>query len=267
MLGAIPVVSSLLSAGANVWGAFKAPSMARADRRWNANQAQLNRDFQERMAGSQHQREVADLRAAGLNPILSAGGQGAAAPAGSMASGSDVSGSVSRAMTNASQSAQVLSNVVQSLAATQELTARANLTNAQAGDIGATQAARVEGIGLTNANMRVNTSLLEDSRRKVAAEIDNVHADTSQKKRLTAEINERIKKLEYDTSSARSQSEVNKAIADFSTGVGGDIDRWTDAIGLKGRDLIHLGGMIGILTKFFSRDPKAGREFGFRLPE
>lgn len=77
------LIAAGIGAAANVFSAKSAEKAADKANQQTAQSAREQMEFQERMSNTAHQREVRDLEAAGLNPILSANA-GASTPGGAM---------------------------------------------------------------------------------------------------------------------------------------------------------------------------------------
>jgi hypothetical protein len=138
-------VGTAISVGSSLLGGAMARSGQNSANSSNARQSALQMLFQYNMSNTAHQREVHDLKKAGLNPILSGtGGQGASSPAGSSAHYENAKGAgvaaanntlnaVSTALVNATQSNKLRADADNVKAQTATEQQRPALVSAQTG--------------------------------------------------------------------------------------------------------------------------------------
>lgn len=158
-----------LSAGASLLGGILSNKANRAE-------AKRQMEFQERMSSTAHQREVADLRAAGLNPMLSAKLGGASSPGGAMANIQDV---LSLAVSSAKQGAGIAQEaqaIEQSKAMTEQAHAAAAKLRSETLDQSLNTAYRVQQIegARQGANLKFQQQLTEAQRANLTKALANL---------------------------------------------------------------------------------------------
>jgi len=164
----------------------------------NAKQADYNRNFQMEMSNTAHQREVADLRAAGLNPILSAtGGSGASQPSGSVAIMQDP---ISPAIKAKNESSQTDAQIIALFAQAASANAQAELIKAQTVSEGKRPALLEADTQLSNSakNLNVKTTAGRDIENSIKTYENAILRELVGTKIDTAKIERLIKNRQYE---------------------------------------------------------------------
>lgn len=141
-------ITALVAGGSGmvgqIGGAFLAQEFAKRNAAeahdWSVSDAKDSRHWQEMMSNTAHQREVADLRAAGLNPILSAhGGSGSSTPSGATADADKADSpnvQIGNAVSTALEARQALENIELTRAQAGAARAQESKTKKEAGILG-----------------------------------------------------------------------------------------------------------------------------------
>ena len=118
-----------------MWTAIATVAGSLYSARQSRKEAQRNRQFQADMSSSAYQRAMADMRKAGLNPILAGKLGPASTPAGAMAKIPDIGQSFAQGMSTAFQGEKLSSEISKLDAEVDQLVAHKSLTEAQTANI------------------------------------------------------------------------------------------------------------------------------------
>lgn len=197
----MPVVEAAVAGGLALAGSAYSAHMSRQNAREQMR-------FQERMSNTAHQREVIDLKKAGLNPILSAKLGGSTTPPGAQGQVPDFGSSAKTAV----EGMLAKSTVQLQQAQANQANSAAALSQAQAADIGAKQQPSID-LLIAQKKATLESGMLSwHQQEKVTREI--------------AILEKQREKMSLDVQHSAFDLHRSAAEADFFKGIGGKVAPW-----------------------------------------
>lgn len=179
MFGIDEIFSNFLPVGASLVSGWMSQSGAEDRNAAQIQQAQNQQAFQERMSSTSYQRAVADLAAAGLNPMLAYQHGGASTPSGSQA---NIEDAITPAVNSANAAYRAGNEASVQRAQVADIQASAGLKTAQTSESGARTAQATAEAEKARTEAALNMQNIEKSKQDVlhsAASVDYMRVQGS----------------------------------------------------------------------------------------